>query len=259
MTELRDSLLTAVLPDHLAREPGTAAFAYAVRQQVRKLIKLAEGCILWPALDRLPDDKLDALAAELRTPNYLDSYSLPVKQALVQGTLPYYMTAGTPAAMLGAIEHIFGEGTGSISEWFAYDGKAGCFRVRAFNPKIPEGTAETALEDFYAACHRVKRLTAHLDYVEIVTELPEKNIGLYMGGRCFAVSHTRLPELEVVYPFDAVIRMAESAGRLSETYLPEMEPEHSFRGEILVAGQAAKVTQTEIPPEKELSANKDGR
>lgn len=254
MTKLENGLLTSLLPSHLAKEPETAAFAYAIRQQVRKLMILAQQCVLWPALERLSDDKLDALAAELRTPNYLEHYSLEVKRALVKGTLPYYMTAGTPEAMLEAIEHIFGEGTGSISEWFTYDGKAGCFRAKAFNPKIPEGTAETALADFYAACHRVKRLTAHLDYVEIVTELPEKNIGMYMGGRHFAVSQTQFPELEIVYPFDAVIGLAESAGRLSETYLPELEPEYSFCDKIPMAGQAANITQTAIPP----SVNKEG-
>lgn len=196
MIELRESMLTSILPVHL-RTADTKAFAYAINRQIQKLMTWADSTALWPQIEALGEEVLDALAGELRTPNYRDDYPLDVKRSLVKTTLPFFMTAGTPQAMIEAVNAIFGAESVKISEWFAYSGKPYTFRATAFNPQIPGSSFADAFTDFVEICHKAKRLTAHLDGVEIITEADPMEEDLRLTG-CYAVlSIAALPELEL--------------------------------------------------------------
>ena len=70
MIKLKDALLTDGLPDIIAQEPWAVAMAYAVRNQVRKILERAEVARLYAAVDREPEHVLDLMAYDLRVQSY---------------------------------------------------------------------------------------------------------------------------------------------------------------------------------------------
>lgn len=162
MISLYDGLLTSLLPSHLSGDPSTQAFAFALRAQLRKMLTLISRACIWTRLDQLDGQTCDAVAAQLRTPNYDDTYPIETRRALVAGTITYYVRAGTPAALTDAVGAIFGDG--EIEEWFDYGGNPFLFRVSTTNPAVTDEN----VSKFEEACNNVKRLTAHLDGVQLL-------------------------------------------------------------------------------------------
>lgn len=220
MTKLRESLLTSILPVHL-RTADTKAFAYAINRQIQKLMTWADSTVLWPQIETLGEEVLDALAGELRTPNYRDDYPLDVKRSLVKTTLPFFMTAGTPQAMTEAIDAIFGAESSKIREWFMYDGKPYTFQAAVINPQIPGSSFQDAITNFIEICHKAKRLTAHLDGVEIITEAEPLEEDLNINGRYAVLSITVLPQLDLGAGHEE-IRLRGGTAIFSETNLPDL-------------------------------------
>ena len=90
MIELRGSLFTQTMPDNLASQAETQAFAYALGRQIDKLLGYADAARVYAAIDTAPETLLDYLAVELRTPSYSETYSLEVKRVLVKNSLIDY-------------------------------------------------------------------------------------------------------------------------------------------------------------------------
>lgn len=161
MIKFCGSRFTDILPDNLAEQAETQAFAYAVGRQVEKLCAYADGIRVYAALASLPEKILDYLAIELRTPAYNEQFSVGVKRALVESTLTFYARMGTPTACNMIIETIFG--TGYIEEWFSYDGAPHHFRAYVGQDGGPIDPGD--LEEFRRVLGSVKRLSSWLDDV----------------------------------------------------------------------------------------------
>lgn len=173
MTKLQDSRFTEIAPYNLASQTEVQAIAYAIGRQIAKVCAYADRARVYAAIDQLDEQALDLLAVELRAPAYDENYSLPVKRALVQGALTFYMKMGTPYAVNKIIEAIFQ--TGRISEWFEYGGKPFHFKAYTANPAItPED-----VDEFTRVLSTVKRLSAWLD--EIILYLSTDPMTLYIG------------------------------------------------------------------------------
>ncbi len=119
MIDLKDSLMTDILPGHL-ETAEVKALAYAVGQQIRQLCSYADKSRTYAALASAPDTVLDALAAELRTPAYDETLPVETKRELVASTLTFYTHLGTPAALEQLISILFAKG--SVAEWYNYNG-----------------------------------------------------------------------------------------------------------------------------------------
>lgn len=164
MINLRSSRFTDIMPENLASQPETQAFAYALGRQVEKLCAYADGIRIFAAIDSMPEKILDVLAMELRTPAYNHSFPVAIKRRLVKGTLRFYAHLGTPAACNQIIEAIFG--AGHIEEWFDYGGEPHHFRAYVGDGRVsPE-----SLSEFQRVLGDVKRLSSWLD--EIIITLP---------------------------------------------------------------------------------------
>lgn len=173
MTKLQDSRFTEIAPYNLASQTEVQAIAYAIGRQIAKVCAYADRARVYAAIDQLDEQTLDLLAVELRAPAYDENYSIPVKRALVQGALTFYMKMGTPYAVNKIIEAIFQ--TGRISEWFEYGGKPFHFKAYTTNPAItPED-----VDEFTRVLSTVKRLSAWLD--EIILDLSTDPMTLYIG------------------------------------------------------------------------------
>lgn len=127
MIDLKDSLMTDILPGHLATAE-VKALAYAVGRQVKQLCSYADKSRTYAALASAPDTVLDALAAELRTPAYDETLPVETKRELVASTLTFYTHLGTPAALEQLISILFAKG--SVAEWYNYNGSEYHFKVQ---------------------------------------------------------------------------------------------------------------------------------
>ncbi len=127
MIDLKDSLMTDILPGHLATAE-VKALAYAIGRQVRQLCAYADKSRTYAALASAPDTVLDALAAELRTPAYDETLPVETKRELVASTLTFYTHLGTPAALEQLISILFAKGR--VAEWYDYNGSEYHFKVQ---------------------------------------------------------------------------------------------------------------------------------
>lgn len=151
MIKLADATILDLLPETIAGEPETRAFSFAIQQQLKKVMEGAARTKVWSNVTGLWHDMLDALAAELRAPNYSEEYALSVKRDLVQNTIAYYMKAGTPGAIKDIVEAIFTNG--DVIEWYSYGGAHHNFRVSTTNPAISGEKAE----EFMRVVESIKR------------------------------------------------------------------------------------------------------
>lgn len=162
MIKLDNAVIADGLPEVVAKEAWCIALGYSIQRQVRKILHYADLAHTYSAIDHLEDKMLDILATELRTPQYSETFPLDTKRSMVKGTLAYYATAGTKAALETVCRDIFG--SAEALEWYEYGGTPGYFRIQTDNP----GVTDENVREFIKIAEGVKRLSAWLDGIELV-------------------------------------------------------------------------------------------
>ena len=242
MINLRGSRFTDIMPENLASQLETQAFAYALGRQIEKLCAYADGVHIYAAVASMPENILDVLAVELRTPAYNQKFSIEVKRALIEGTLTFYAHMGTPAACNQIIEIIFG--AGYIEEWYDYDGDPHHFRACVgqnggqINPED--------LEEFRRVLGSVKRLSSWLDGV-ITLSTFEAEILNFISRMGRGYMSTPLPEVKKEYPLTAEIQMGGAFDTFTATTLPEVAMEYGMNANAYAAGIFGTITATAMP------------
>ena len=214
MIKLSGSRFTDIMPDNLASQVETQAFAYAVGRQIEKLCAYSDAARTYAAIATMPEWLLDYMAVELRTPSYDENYSLKTKRALIQGSLLFYTQMGTPAAVNRIIETIFE--TGYIEEWYEYDGEPHHFRAY-----VGDGgeVGPGELEEFRRVLSSVKRLSSWLDDIITITAMdPDMVTFTWTMGKGY--TSTPLPEAAVDYHLEDMIRAGGTFGTITQTAIP---------------------------------------
>lgn len=214
MIKLSGSRFTDIMPDNLASQTETQAFAYAVGRQIEKLCAYSDAARTYAAIATMPEWLLDYMAVELRTPSYDENYSLKTKRALIQGSLLFYTQMGTPAAVNRIIETIFE--TGYIEEWYEYDGEPHHFRAY-----VGDGgeVGPGELEEFRRVLSSVKRLSSWLDDIITITAM-DPDMVTFTGTMGKGYTSTPLPEAAVDYHLEDMIRAGGTFGTITQTAIP---------------------------------------
>ena len=214
MIKLSGSRFTDIMPDNLASQVETQAFAYAVGRQIEKLCAYSDAARTYAAIATMPEWLLDYMAVELRTPSYDENYSLKTKRALIQGSLLFYTQMGTPAAVNRIIETIFE--TGYIEEWYEYDGDPHHFRAY-----VGDGgeVGPGELEEFRRVLSSVKRLSSWLDDIITITAMVPDMV-TFTGTMGKGYTSTPLPEAAVDYHMEDMIRAGGTFGTITQTAIP---------------------------------------
>lgn len=245
MINIHDGQITDLLSNSLRHNPETIAIAYAVLQEKRRILALVERTRLMAAVDSLEERILDYLAVELRTPAYEDSLPLETKRTLIKGTLPYYASLGTPAAVDWVIKAVFGNG--GIDEWFNYGGEPHHFQV---NIPIAGMITPKMMEELRRMIASVKRLTSWLDSIITYLELDGKVYITPFLGRPMPI--TTLPEIEPVFPGNLLHLTPVLGDGPQSTTLPTLEPVFATAAIFSRASAALQsVTETALPALKE--------
>lgn len=214
MIKLSGSRFTQIMPDNMASQVETKAFAYAVGRQIEKLCAYSDAARTYAAIATMPEWLLDYMAVELRTPSYDENYSLKTKRALIQGSLLFYTQMGTPAAVNRIIETIFE--TGYIEEWYEYDGDPHHFRAY-----VGDGgeVGPGELEEFRRVLSSVKRLSSWLDDIITITAM-DPDMVTFTGTMGKGYTSTPLPEAAVDYHLEDMIRAGGTFGTITQTAIP---------------------------------------
>lgn len=214
MIKLSGSRFTQIMPENLASQVETKAFAYAVGRQIEKLCAYSDAARTYAAIATMPEWLLDYMAVELRTPSYDENYSLKTKRALIQGSLLFYTQMGTPAAVNRIIETIFE--TGYIEEWYEYDGDPHHFRAY-----VGDGgeVGPGELEEFRRVLSSVKRLSSWLDDIITITAM-DPDMVTFTGTMGKGYTSTPLPEAAVDYHLEDMIRAGGTFGTITQTAIP---------------------------------------
>lgn len=214
MIKLSGSRFTDIMPENLASQVETKAFAYAVGRQIEKLCAYSDAARTYAAIATMPEWLLDYMAVELRTPSYDENYSLKTKRALIQGSLLFYTQMGTPAAVNRIIETIFE--TGYIGEWYEYDGDPHHFRAY-----VGDGgeVGPGELEEFRRVLSSVKRLSSWLDDIITITAM-DPDMVTFTGTMGKGYTSTPLPESAVDYHLEDMIRAGGTFGTITQTAIP---------------------------------------
>lgn len=214
MIKLSGSRFTQIMPENLAGQVETQAFAYAVGRQIEKLCAYSDAARTYAAIATMPEWLLDYMAVELRTPSYDENYSLNTKRALIQGSLLFYSQMGTPAAVNRIIETIFQ--TGYIEEWYEYDGDPHHFRAYVGDGgEVKPGE----LEEFRRVLSSVKRLSSWLDDIITITAM-DPDMVTFTGTMGKGYTSTPLPEAAVDYHLEDMIRAGGTFGTITQTAIP---------------------------------------
>ena len=214
MIKLSGSRFTDIMPENLASQVETKAFAYAVGRQIEKLCAYSDAARTYAAIATMPEWLLDYMAVELRTPSYDENYSLKTKRALIQGSLLFYTQMGTPAAVNRIIETIFE--TGYIEEWYEYDGDPHHFRAY-----VGDGgeVGPGELEEFRRVLSSIKRLSSWLDDIITITAM-DPDMVTFTGTMGKGYTSTPLPEAAVDYHLEDMIRAGGTFGTITQTAIP---------------------------------------
>lgn len=214
MIKLSGSRFTQIMPENLAGQVETQAFAYAVGRQIEKLCAYSDAARTYAAISTMPEWLLDYMAVELRTPSYDENYSLNTKRALIQGSLLFYSQMGTPAAVNRIIETIFQ--TGYIEEWYEYDGDPHHFRAYVGDG----GEVEPGeLEEFRRVLSSVKRLSSWLDDIITITTM-DPDFVTFTGTMGKGYTSTPLPEAKVDYNLNESLYSGGAFGTITQTAIP---------------------------------------
>lgn len=172
MIKIQDIQPADILPEGLRDDVSALGIAYAVCRQIEKWCVFNDGIMIYYMIASLPDEILDLMAAEYRTPAYSTKYSTDVKRTLIADTMLYFMKLGTPMAVRRIITSIFQSGT--VSEWFEYGGEPHHFRINISNPNV----GPNDLDEFVRQLRSVKRLSSWLDSISSKLDIESATIGV---------------------------------------------------------------------------------
>lgn len=241
---LRQARITDGLPRVLARQEWVIALSEALGLALGKTLDYTDESQIYTRLDTAPETVLDVLAVDWKIDWYDTELTVEQKRRIVKTALTVRRLMGTAAAVKLQVHAIYPEAT--VTEWFQYDGKPGCFRVSLPLPK--EGITAAEYRRLKTGILTTKNERSHLDVIDIQHECE----AVVITGGCCSMSQIIEVWPELVSELEVTSeRIAGGAASMSQT--AEVWPELAAVVEITVTrntGGAAHTDQAlEVWPE----------
>ncbi|WP_297569525.1 phage tail protein [uncultured Anaerovibrio sp.] len=168
----QDYCIADRLPESLNRD-NLREVAQVVDDKLHELDALNELICLYPRIDELSSELVDALAIHFHVDFYDHNLSLDKRRALVKNSIRWHMKKGTKAAVQELVQTVFESGI--VSEWFEYGGNPYCFKVTT----VDTMPSESEINRLIQAINSVKNVRSHLDEIGFIRYL---NTDLCVGG-----------------------------------------------------------------------------
>lgn len=241
---LRQARITDGLPRVLARQEWVIALSEALGLALGKTLDYTDESQIYTRLDTAPETVLDVLAVDWKIDWYDTELTVEQKRRIVKTALTVRRLMGTAAAVKLQVHAIYPEAT--VTEWFQYDGRPGCFRVSLPLPK--EGITAAEYRRLKTGILTTKNERSHLDVIDIQHECE----AVVITGGCCSMSQIIEVWPELVSELEVTgERLTGGAASMSQT--AEVWPELAAVVEITVTrntGGAAHTDQAlEVWPE----------
>ena len=241
---LRQARITDGLPRVLARQEWVIALSEALGLALGKTLDYTDESQIYTRLDTAPETVLDVLAVDWKIDWYDTELTVEQKRRIVKTALTVRRLMGTAAAVKLQVHAIYPEAT--VTEWFQYDGRPGCFRVSLPLPK--EGITAAEYRRLRTGILTTKNERSHLDVIDIQHECE----AVVITGGCCSMSQIIEVWPELVSELEVTgERLTGGAASMSQT--AEVWPELAAVVEITVTrntGGAAHTDQAlEVWPE----------
>jgi len=124
--------ITRLLPAFILADKNGLAIAKAIEAMLQYMCDVIKnGIDIVLDIDRMPEWRLDEAAWEMNITWYDSEADIESKRQQLKSAQEYSGKIGTPAALMSAIESVFGEGT--LREWFEYGGEPYHFNITTTN------------------------------------------------------------------------------------------------------------------------------
>ena len=103
---IKDYNISESLPESIDRD-NVREVAKVIDEKLHELDVMTELCNLYPRIDELSSNLIDALAIQLHVDFYDTTLDLENRRALVKNSILWHMKKGTPFAVAGVISAAF--------------------------------------------------------------------------------------------------------------------------------------------------------
>ncbi|MCM1223110.1 MAG: phage tail protein I [Lachnospiraceae bacterium] len=160
MMKLSDADILRLLPEFMRKDGAVIGLATAINELIKEPGARVKTARVWDKIDELTDAELDELAYELDIDWYSKTLPIENKRALIKSADLIHSRRGTKWAVEQVLIDIFGSGT--VIEWYDYNGDPFHFRVSTDYPL----ENQDIIERFRAAIAVAKPCRAVLDSIE---------------------------------------------------------------------------------------------
>ena len=195
----RDDILR-ILPPVLKKDDGFAALGKIIAEQLAKNRELTDKALIYPAIDKLDEPVLDALAYDLNVPWYDYEGGLESKRSTIRECLQIHQYKGTKYAVRAALEGVYENVR--VREWFEYGGEPNHYRI--FDVDIRQ--VNDNIRTFLQILEVVSRKSAVLDSIRAISV---RELILYFGAVMSVTKKFKLTTGEVNTDIDI---MGDEAG-----------------------------------------------
>lgn len=163
---LTASNLLASLPQVLQDDESMAALAKSVASVLEKRKGEIRTIAIYPRIEELPEDLLDILAKDFKVDWWDKGYSLETKREILKTSWHTHRILGTKEAVTTALRALYDQF--EVKEWWEYGGEPGYFKVETHSFQLI-----CELDKFIARLSAVKRLSAHLEKVNVIADVSQ--------------------------------------------------------------------------------------
>lgn len=163
---IKDYNISESLPVSLDRD-NTRNVAKVIDEKLHEIDMMTELASIYPRIDELSSNLIDALAIQLHVDFYKTTLPLESRRTLVKNSILWHMKKGTKFAVEGVISAAFEAST--VQEWFEYGGDPYHFKITTECVTTEKGV----LDEIRKAVESVKNVRSWLDKIEFLLHLED--------------------------------------------------------------------------------------
>lgn len=119
------------LPESLNRD-NMRELAEVIDEKMAEINQMSELVSIYPRIDKLSSNLVDALAIQFHVDYYDKSLPLDTRRSLVKKSMCWHLRKGTKGVVQEMVQTVFASGV--IHEWYEYGGDPYYFRVELMTP-----------------------------------------------------------------------------------------------------------------------------
>lgn len=170
MNDIKDYFIHENLTESLNRQ-NAKEIAQVVDEFLHRFDGDIHKVLIYPVIDQLPEDLVDALAVQLHCDFYDYSLSLAAKRHIVKSSIAWHRIKGTPGAVEILCQSLFHNSR--TKEWFEYGGRPYFFRMVMDISDGTEDVSKEIIKLLKKAIEAGKNVRSWLELLEFIVNMED--------------------------------------------------------------------------------------